>query len=296
MNLKAEILRELRDGDMLTKLLLINGLLFMSLWVIEIISAIAHLHIYSWTIQNISVSNSLFLLVRKPWTILTYMFFETSFLSLITNMLILFWMGKLLMDFLNEKVLLATYILGGFSGVLLPVIMSSSGNVSINLLGSNAAVLAVTTAVCCYAPNYRIYLLLFKEVSLKTIGLIIVVIEFLPFLRLVHSMDLSVAFIPLNHLGGILYGFCWATLYKNGTDISSWFIQLCERLKDLFTPKPVIRVSKRAKKDESYVTYEEVTTNNTNQEEIDKILDKIAKSGYDSLTSEEKQKLFKQGK
>ncbi|MBR5434519.1 MAG: rhomboid family intramembrane serine protease [Bacteroidales bacterium] len=293
MNIRTDIMQEFKRGDYLTKLILINGALFLLLWLIEILASIINPSIYSAIIANISAPTQGSILLHKPWTILTYMFFDTSFLSLLCNMLFLFWMGRLFIDLVNEKQLLATYILGGFAGVALPLICSSATTIMGMLLNPIAAVLAVTAAIATYAPNYRVYLLFFGEVKLKTLAIIIVVVELLPLLSISSQVFQSqVLAVSLCKLGGILYGCLWALLYKKGTDINEWFIRLVTRIEKRETKTSRIHVTKRNKRDESYVDYEDVTSD-TNQAEIDKILKKIAESGYNSLSNEEKENLFR---
>lgn len=293
--IKNHIFQEFKNGDILTKLLLINGACFLLLWVIEIIADITNTEIYSITKNILAAPTDGIALLKKPWTIVTYMFFDTSFLSLMCNMLFLFWMGRIFIDIINEEHLLATYILGGLAGVALPVLYSLITQTGTVLINPIAAVLAVTVAIATYAPSYKVFLLFFGEVSLKTLAIIIVVVELLPLLSIASThFSNQVLAVTLCKIGGIVLGFSWAKLYTKGNDISEWVIQLYKKIDFSRKPKSNYRVYKNKKRDESYVDYEEVSP--PSQEEIDCILKKISESGYDSLTKEEKETLFRQSK
>lgn len=294
MDIQNNILREFKSGDSLTKLLLINGAAFLLLWVIEIIASISSTGMYSFSLQNIAAPTALMALLKKPWTIVTYMFFDTSFINLMCNMLLLFWFGRILVDITNERKLTAMYVLGGFSGVLLPVLVGSTTNASGLLLSPIASILAVIAATATYAPNYRVFLLLFGEVSIKILAIIIVAIELLPMIHLASQSSPQLLALSLCKLGGVAFGVCWALCYKKGTDIAHWFEKLLTQLTNSNKTKNTFTYTRKNKRNEEYVTYEEVTK--TNQEEIDRILKKIAESGYNSLTKEEKETLFKNNK
>ena len=292
MNIRTDIVQEFKNGDILSKVLLINGALFVLLWVVEIFASITKPAIYGAVLSFLSAPTDGMLLLKKPWTIITYMFFDTSFLSLLCNMLFLFWMGRLFIHLLNEKQLFATYIMGGVAGVVLPVLCASATSAIGILLNPIAAVLAVTVATATLAPNYKVYMLFFGEVSLKILAIIIVAVELLPLLSLSSSFNSQLIAVSVSKLGGILYGFAWAKLYSKGTDIQEWFVRLYSNLERKASESSHIHVSKKNKRDDSYVDFEEVTPK-ANQVEIDRILKKVAESGYNSLSNEEKENLFR---
>ena len=287
----------LKQSDWLTKLIFINVGAFVLLWLIEIISAVTSTQIYGFTLANISISTDWHILIRKPWTLLSYMIFETSFLNLFCNLLIFTCFGRIFIELMNDKRLLATYVLGGIAGVLFAIIisipLSAAGMI---VLGPTTAILAVMVAIATYFPNYKVYLAFFGEVSLKVLAIIIAVIELMPLLSLSRQGVTTPFLAPIFcKIGGMLYGFLWAKLLKNGTDISAWFIKLIDRTPAKKTPQFTVNKGSRRQRDESYVDFEEVTEE-VSQEEIDRILGKISQTGYDSLTKEEKETLFKQSK
>ena len=300
MNLIEEIKHNYSQGDNLTKLLLINSLAFIVLWIVEIIGDLFFDSLYSSVLNNISAPSSILLLLKKPWTILTFLFFDTSFISLMFNLLILFWMGRIFIDITDEKRLVAIYLLGGLSGLLFAICWTSISHFGAALLGPSAAIFAVMVAAATYAPNYRIYLLFFGEVSLKICVIIIAVLECLPLISVfTGKASPDVTTTTIYQLGGMAFGFLWAKLFKNGsgTDISLWFLRIMTRIQTERKSKPTFTATNRSRyKEETYVSYEEVNDDDeATQEEIDKILDKISKSGYDSLSKKEKETLFKQG-
>ena len=235
--------------------------------------------------------------LHRPYTLLTYMFFQYDVLHLLFNMLWLYWFGQLFLLFFNAKQFGGLYILGGISGALLyllaynllPYFADSQGM----LLGASAAVLAVVLAVSAYAPDYKIRLLLLGNVSLKYIALATVVLDLL-------SMTSQNAGGHIAHLGGALFGYLFATSYKKGRDLTKGFNRMADQIVLLFKKRPrkggpKIKTSRqgyaRNPSDDEYLRRRQ-----ENSDEIDRILDKIKQSGYTSLTREEKQRLFDAGK
>jgi hypothetical protein len=224
------------------------------------------------------------------------MFVHEGFLHLLFNMLWLFWFGRIFIDMLNGKRLLAVYVLGGIFGALFAVAafavipaLHQSMVGAVPMIGASAAVLAIVVATATYFPNYQVYLLFFGQVRLKYLALVMVALD-------VISLPGLNAGGALAHLGGALFGFVWAWQLKQGNDIAAWFVRLCDWFGTLFTPQPKMRVSYRnTKSNVSDVQFEEVKPQKQqSQAEIDVILDKISKHGYDSLTKKEKEILFKQ--
>lgn len=214
------------------------------------------------------------------YTILTYQFFHGGFLHLLFNMLWLYWVGRIFLDFLKPRQFHFVYLAGGFAGAILfglafnifPVFISGiSGQI---IIGSSAAVMAIIVATATLVPDYSIRLLFFGDVKLKYLAIAYIVLDLIG----TTSANAGGSFA---HIGGAIIGFTYIKMLQNGTDWSN-----------LFKKKPKLRVVKNngtkpsAKRKESSV----------DQSEIDSILDKISKSGYDKLTKEEKETLFKASK
>jgi hypothetical protein len=200
-------------------------------------------------------------------------------------MLWLYWFGQLFLHFFSEKQMGGLYILGGLSGAglyllaynLIPWFSSTYGV----LLGSSAAVLAIVIATAVYAPDFKISLLFFGAVSLKYIALITVLLDAI-------SITSQNAGGHIAHLGGAMLGFIFAYRWKQGKDITRFINTLIDKIVVLFKPRPKIKIKyRRPESDMEYRTRKQKET-----EDIDAILDKIKRSGYSALTTEEKKKLF----
>jgi len=223
------------------------------------------------------------LLGTRPWTLFTYMFLHLDFWHLFFNMLWLYWFGKIFLEFLTERRLLWVYLLGGISGGLAFVLafnifpaFSESLGIAV-LMGASASVLAIVITTVVLVPDYAINLLFIGNVKIKYIAIVMVLLDIL----MLKSDNSGGHFA---HLGGALAGSVYALSYKSG-----WLKQI-PRFNLRFRRKRVKKVysSSRPLTDEEYNRAKA-----DNQKKIDGILDKIAKSGYKSLSAEEKEFLFR---
>jgi membrane associated rhomboid family serine protease len=221
------------------------------------------------------------------YTILTYQFFHDGFFHVLFNMLWLYWMGKIFLDFLKPRQFHFVYLAGGFLGAILfalafnifPVFRNIS---DATILGSSAAVMAIVVATATLVPNYSITLLLFGEVKLKYLAIAYVILD------LIGSTSAN-AGGSFAHLGGAFFGFAYIRSLQNGNDWSSIFKKR-SKLK-------VVKDSKRStQRDEAMRATARKNEGYIDQREIDEILDKISKTGYDKLSKEEKDTLFKASK
>jgi membrane associated rhomboid family serine protease len=220
---------------------------------------------------------SLTKLPTRFYTILTYQFFHEGFLHFLFNMLWLYWVGRIFLDFLKPRQFHFVYLAGGFAGAILfalafnifPVFIGSISQGSV--IGSSAAVMAIIVATATLVPDYSIRLLLFGDVKLKYLAIAYIVLDLIG----TTSQNAGGSFA---HIGGAIIGFTYIKLLQNGTDWSN-----------LFKKRPKLRVVKNNSPKSSVKKKEP----SVDQNEIDAILDKISKSGYDKLTREEKETLFK---
>ena len=222
----------------------------------------------------------------KPWTIITYGFLHTSFLHILLNLVALFYIGHLFKQYFTSKQLLNFYLLGTlFGGILFlisyaifPVLLKEA-NISV-LLGASAGISAIFIGIATYMPNYELKFPLIGFVKLWTLACIWVAIDII-------QIPAGNAGGHIAHIGGAIFGFLYVVRASNKE------LEILKPLKKFFErkEKPLKTVYKSGKKP---------TKNNykktENQAEIDHILDKISKSGYDTLTKSEKDFLFKQGK
>ncbi len=236
------------------------------------------------------------LLLAKPWTILTYMFLHVDFFHILFNMLWLFWFGKIFLEYINSRQLLVTYILGGISGGLLYILFYNifpvfAGRVEDSYaLGASASVMAIVTAISFYVPAYSVYLLFIGRVKILYIALILFVLDFF----MIRSGN---AGGHVAHIGGALYGLLFIFLLRRRIDL----VNLYERWRFSLLAAKTNKKSYASNPAPEYkndtgrpLTDEEYNVMKAEkQKKIDTILDKISKSGYESLTEEEKELLFK---
>ncbi|MEE1947072.1 rhomboid family intramembrane serine protease [Pedobacter sp. KR3-3] len=213
--------------------------------------------------------------LSRFYTLITYQFFHAGFFHILFNMLWLYWMGQLLLDFIKPRQFHVIYLGGGIVGaiffaLIFNLIPAFKEFVGIPLVGASACVMAVMTALATLVPNYEIRLLFVGNIKMKYLLLAYIILD------LIGTADGN-AGGSLAHLGGALFGFVYIKLLQNGYDMSS-----------VFKRRPKLKVvrNENVKKN----------TNAINQHEIDAILDKISKSGYDKLSKEEKETLFKASK
>tara|TARA_B100001142_G_scaffold328951_1_gene390536 strand:+ start:154 stop:777 length:624 start_codon:yes stop_codon:yes gene_type:complete len=206
-------------------------------------------------------------------------------------MIWLHFVGKLFLEHLNPKQLLSTYILGGISGGLIfiisynyiPIFQPFSTNAS--AVGASASVFAIMIAIATYRPNYNIQLPFLGYIRLKHIALFMIILDIL-------SIPKSNAGGHIAHLGGALFGFIYVRKLKQGTDYSVYFSILLEKISNTFKQKSGLRKKYKRTKSDHEFNSERVAR----QKEIDKVLEKIANSGYESLDKKEKETLFKSSK
>lgn len=287
------------SSSALPKLILIN----VAIWVmIRFLGVFAFLFsspetdsllpLFSFVTQWLAVPADLGSLLLKPWTVFSYMFLHIDFFHILFNMLWLFWFGQIFLQYLNNRQLVFTYITGGLAGAFLFILFYNifpafeSALPAALALGASASVLAIVVAIAFYVPNYTIHLLFVGPVKIKYVALFTIVIDFF----MIRSGN---AGGHIAHLGGAALGFLYIRLFSNGLDLSASFsMKKFARLFGVFQTrknKPFRNVytSDKPLTDEEY-NYQKVEK----QKKIDSILEKIKRSGYDSLSKEEKDLLF----
>ena len=216
-------------------------------------------------------------IIVQPWSIVTYSFIHGGFGHILWNMLLLYFSSQFFFNLFSKQKFINTYFLGVIFGGILFVfsyhIFPVFKGLNVNLIGSSAGVMAVIIFICTYTPDQEIRILFFN-LKLKYIGIILITIN-------VIQLPSGNAGGNIAHLGGALFGFLYAFNLKKGIDIANGFETFLNYFSKLFIVE---------KKEKKYIN------SNIKQKKIDEILDKINKSGYDSLTKEEKDFLFKAGK
>jgi membrane associated rhomboid family serine protease len=227
----------------------------------------------------------------KPWTFLTYAFFHDGFWHLLFNMMVLNFASTLFLTYFTQKQYLGLYILSAvFAGVVFALSYYFL-NYSASIVGASAAIMAILVATTTYQPLMNIRLLLIGNVKLWHLTAVILILDLMQF-RLGNTGG------HISHLAGALFGFIFIKLLQNGTDLSIIISRILDFFTNLFKKSPSTpfkKVHKNYNKPTQKPTSKIVTKDKT-QQQIDEILDKISQSGYDCLTKEEKEFLFKAGK
>lgn len=280
----------------LSGLMLINTVIFL---IINIIGLFLWLFGFQTDNQTglslvayyLAVPSNLETLGHMPWTILTYMVTQEGFFHLIFNLIMLYFGGTLFLEYLNERKLLSTYIIGGIVGAvffigafnIFPVFQGVANNAM--AIGASASVLAIFIAIATYVPDYTIHLFIFGRVKMKYLALAFIVIDLL-------SIRSGNPGGHIAHLGGALWGFLYAHQLKKGINLYG-FIDFFRKIapkhnSNFMSASYNTSKAKKPMSDEEYNRRKVAS-----QEQIDNILDKIGRSGYSSLTNEEKELLFK---
>lgn len=230
-------------------------------------------------------------LIYKPWTLITYAFLHADFWHLVFNLLILNFASRLFLTFFTQKQFLGLYILAAIFAALIFVGTFFLLGIIAPLIGASAAIMAIMIASATYAPMYQLRLLLIGNVKLWHIAAVFLILDLIQLPK--DNMGGHIA-----HLGGAFFGFAYIKLLQNGTDVSLIITKIIDFFANIFKPKkgtPFKKVHRNPVKPQQKSVSKIVTKDKT-QQQIDEILDKISQSGYDSLTKEEKEFLFKAGK
>lgn len=231
------------------------------------------------------------IVLTRPWTLLTYAFFHNGFLHLFFNMMVLNFASRLFLTFFTQKQYLGLYILSAiFAGACFVVSFFLFGKVSF-MVGASGAIMALLVATTAYQPLMEIRLLLIGNVKLWHITAVLILLDLL-------QIQLGNTGGHIAHLSGAFFGYIYIRLLQSGTDLSKAVTATVSFFTSIFDKKPStpfkkvhVNPKKPEVKRESKIVVKDKT-----QQQLDEILDKISQSGYDSLTSEEKEFLFKAGK
>lgn len=282
-----------RTGSMLMRIIYIN----IAVFVVMHLLGLASLLFGQWfaaPIKWIELSSNGWEVLYRPWTVVTYAFAHYEILHILFNMLWLYWLGRIFMEYFTAKQFAGLYILGAVGGAVLFLlaynyIPALAGHTY--LLGASASVLAIVVATAVYSPDYKIGLLFIGMVSLKWVALVTVLIDLL-------SIDtLQNAGGHIAHLGGAIVGAAFALLMQRGHDITAPLNAVMDRITSLFTRKrqrgPGAPVSGRDYRRQA-ASHDEPAGHT--EQELDRVLEKIKRSGYSALTDDERDILFSFGK
>ncbi|MFY0687886.1 MAG: rhomboid family intramembrane serine protease [Cyclobacteriaceae bacterium] len=291
-----------KPNNAVAQLILINLIVFLSMMVMRVFLVIGGGDdLYSMVISKLMLPAHVGTFLFQPWSIITYFFLHEGFFHILFNMLFLYWFGKLIAEFLGSQKVIALYVLGGLSGGLFYMLMYNAipfyqDRIDVSLMmGASAGVYAIVAGAATFMPNYTFFLMFVGPVKIKYIAIFYVILSFSQTIG-------SNAGGELAHLAGAALGYFYIMQLKKGNDMGSWVIGTMDFFKSFFVRQPKIKVTHRGdKKRSSTKTASTSATasksaNIANQDEIDAILDKISNSGYESLTKDEKEKLFNASK
>lgn len=276
-----------RSGSILAKLIYVNCGIFILVRLLGIILTLCNLSYVDY-LQYLQFPSSPGLAIIRPWTIITYQFTHYDFWHILFNMLWLYWFGQIFLRFFNPRQLTGVYLLGGIAGALFFMLIYNIfpyfNQVAANsfLMGASASVMAVVFAISFYKKDLEIGLLFIGRIKLIYLALITLLLDLL-------AITSSNAGGHIAHIGGALFGIWFASQITRGRDLTSFINKIIDRIVNLGrrkAPKMHVTYSKRES------DYEYNARKNQEAVDVDSILDKLKRSGYESLTSDEKKKLF----
>lgn len=288
-SLTYDIKDKLKHLNVFEKIIAVNVLVFFTGWLLKAFLKIPRAQTLKW----FELPKDIFDFIMQPWSLITYGFVHYRPFHLLFNMIVLYFVSRTMVNLFPKKQSLNIYFLGIIAGGLAYLIVYNIAPDSFSakvgaLVGASAGVNALLIFLCAYMPNREAK---FFEITIKLwhIGLAIVIIDFIGLFGINQGGKVA-------HFGGSILGYLYATQLQKGTDIGKGFEQFMDRISDLFKSKsPLKTVHKNKKKPFAGHNKEQFNEFN-NQKKIDLILDKISKSGYESLAKEEKAFLFKSGK
>jgi len=298
----GDIKNTFRSGNMVSKIILVNVAAFIAMNLLNIFDFQngADQHSFFQTVKDaLSLPSSFSSLMKQPWSIITHMFLHLGFWHIIWNMLLLYWFGQIVGDFIGDDKILPLYIMSGIFGGLVYMIhdlyLPGGTGGAAYAMGASAAVMAIIWTAAMLSPDYRMHLLLLGPVKLKYIALGLL------FMDLVGSAGNMNQGGHFAHIGGAVFGMLYIYLLRKGTDVMEPFAALGNKRSYPKTKSKPIKKTSRSKfkvvHNSSKTDSQEKSTSSFNQqEELDRILDKINVNGYDKLTEEEKDFLYRASK
>lgn len=287
MGIIDDLKMQYKTGGITQQLIFWNIGIAVPLFLLYSFSNDVYLSIMSWLQLTSDPSEFIF----KPWTILTYSFLHVDILHLLFNMIMLNFAGRLFLTFFTQKQFLGLYLLGAIFAGLVFISSFFLFNAKAPIIGASGAIMAVLIASATYAPLYQVRLLLIGTVKLWHIAFVFLILDLI-------QIPTSNMGGHIAHLGGALFGFVYIKLLQNGTDLSLIVTRIIDFFVNIFKPRkgtPFKKVHRNVSQPKPK-TASKIVVKDKTQQQIDEILDKISQSGYDSLTKEEKEFLFKAGK
>ncbi|WP_158727689.1 MULTISPECIES: rhomboid family intramembrane serine protease [unclassified Flavobacterium] len=289
MNVIDDLKLQYKMGGIVIRLIFWNIALFVIPFLV--FSLISLMGISIDYLQYVSLSSNPTVFISQPWTILSYAFFHTGIMHILFNLIVLNFAGRLFTTYFTGKQLFGLYVLGAIFAGIVYVLVFYILAIDAPIVGASAAIMAILVAVATYNPLMELRMLIFGTVKLWHVTAVILFID----LMQLRSGNMGG---HISHLAGALFGFLFIKLLENGTDLSKIVTDFVNFFQNRFQrgkTSPFTKVYKSHQKPVPKAVSKIVVKDN-NQQQIDQILDKISQSGYDSLSQNEKEFLFKVGK
>ncbi len=229
-------------------------------------------------LNYVSLSSKSDLYLYRPYTFISYSLVHLNFIHFISNVLVLYYVGNLFLDFFTKKQFLIYFIFGSiFGGLFFITFNYLTPNSGENILiGASASITALLVGIATKTPSYTMNFRFIGYVKLSVIALVWILLSFI--LMTGNNVGGQVA-----HLGGAFIGFILTKYYyANSTQNFTFAKKKKSNLKTVFK-----------KSDYGLSNYQK---DRLHQQKIDFLLDKISKSGYNSLTQAERDFLSRASK
>ncbi len=284
MNWLTNLYHNFLSRSIVERIIMLNVAIFILAYLLNTFSFLLQID-GNFIVNWFSLQPDFDLLLVRPWTIISYGFLHLGFFHILFNMMVLYYFGNLFSDFFNSKQFLVYLILGIISGGLIYMLsynyMPGLKTQDSLLVGASAGVMAIVIGISSHIPHYSLSFRFIGNIKLLYIAVVLVVLD-------VVQIPTGNAGGHLAHLGGSLLGYVMTRYMNQGTGLITWMTGTMTKKEK----RPLKTVYKSTKK----TTYKKKETKSEEQAIIDSILDKISKSGYETLTKEEKDYLFKAGK
>jgi membrane associated rhomboid family serine protease len=289
-----DIKNTFRGGNMISKIILINVVFFVMINLLKVFdfnSSADPSSLYYMIKNGLSMPSGFIQILKQPWSVLSHMFLHVGFWHILWNMVMLYWFGRIVGDFIGDNRVLAIYIMGGLLGAFFYVaadhLLPGGSNGNAYALGASAAVMAMLWTAASLSPEYVMHLIIIGPVRLKYIAIALF------FLDLIGTSGTSNTGGHWAHIGGAVFGIGMVYLLRKGMDLTEPFQQF---------PWNKVKQRKKTARSNFVVVHKtderKAQTKSTGnmQAELDRILDKINQKGYENLNDEEKEFLYQVSK
>lgn len=288
-----------RSNNSVVQIIWLNVIVFLVVLVLRIgFVWSGHSNIYDVILKKLELPASLYTLAFQPWSVFTYFFLHQDVFHILFNMLALYWFGSIIKEYLNSKRLISIYILGGLVGAAVFLLAYSTipyfkpANATAYVLGASGSVFAVVIAAATLLPDYTMFMMFLGPIRIKYIALFYLIIS-------IASSIGSNAGGNMVHLGGALIGYIYIIQLRKGRDLGQPIVAVIDFIKSLFVEEetPTFKPKKVSQKSYQATGFGKsggfYSDDIPDEDEVDALLDKISNTGYESLTKDEKLRLFK---